>query len=111
MLRGDWPSAVDARPPAHPEESSVGVSLESGGMDVGRTESPPPVSEKIRGKRPAEDELAQKKRTTTAAAPRKPGGISLGDDQTTQTRRTVVFDWSDDDEVLMTPPLSTMEPP
>ena len=78
--RGDWPPAVDARPPAQPEESSVGVSSESGGMDVGRTESPPPVSEKIWGKGPTEDELAQKKRKTAAAAPRKPGGILLGDD-------------------------------
>ena len=79
--KGDWPPAVDARPPAQPEESSIGVSSESRGMDVGRTESPPPVSEKIQGKRLAEDEPAQKKRKTRAAAPRKPGGISLDDDQ------------------------------
>jgi len=51
-------------------------------MDVGRTESPPPVSEKIWGKRLAKDEPAQKKRKTGAAAPRKPGSISLDDDQT-----------------------------
>jgi len=80
-------------------------------MDVGRTESPPPVLEKICGKRPAEDEPTQKQRKTAAAAPRKPGGISLGDHQTNQTRRTTVFDWSDDDEVLMAPPPSTKEPP
>ena len=49
-------------------------------MDAGRTESPPLVSEKARGKRAAVDEPAQKKRKTTAAAPLKPGGISLGDD-------------------------------
>ena len=55
------------------------------GMDVGRTESRPSVLEKIRGKRPAIDEPAQKKRRTGATAPRKLGGISLGDDQTTQT--------------------------
>ena len=109
--RGDWLPAVDARPPAQLEESSVGVSSESGGMDVGRTESPPPVSKKIWGKRPAADEPAQKKRKTSATAPHKPGGISLGDDQTTQTRRTVVFDWSDDDEILTPPPPSTKEPP
>ena len=45
------------------------------------------------------------------AAPIKPGGISLGDDQTTRTRRTAVFDWSNDDEVSMAPPPSTKEPP
>ena len=83
--RGDWPPAVDARPPAQPEESSVGVSSESGGMDVGQTESPTPVSEKTQGKRAAVDELAWKKRKIAAAAPRKLGGISLGDDQTTRT--------------------------
>jgi len=109
--RNDWLPAVDARPLAQPEESSIGVSSESRGMDVGRTESPPPVSEKIRGKRPAEDELAQKKRKTAAAAPLKPVGISLGDDQTNRTRRTAVFDWSDDDEVLTAPPPSMKEPP
>jgi len=57
------------------------------------------------------DELTQKRRKTAAAAPIKPGGISLGDDQTTRTRRTAVFDWSDDDEVPTAPPLSTKEPP
>ena len=50
-------------------------------MDTGQMESSPLVSVKIRGKRPAEDEPAQKKRKTAAAAPRKPGGISLDDDQ------------------------------
>ena len=80
--RGDWPLAVDARPLAQPEGSSIGVSSETGSMDVGWTESPPPVSEKIWGKRPAIDEPAQKKRKITATAPRKSGGISLGDDQT-----------------------------
>ena len=58
--RGDWPPAVDARPLAQPEESSVGVSSESRGMDVGQTESPPPVSEKTQGKRAAADEPARK---------------------------------------------------
>ena len=38
------------------------------------------MSEKIRGKRAATDELARKKRNTVAAAPLKPGGISLGGD-------------------------------
>ena len=109
--RSDWPPAVDARPPAQPEESSVGVSSESGGMDAGRMESPPPVSEKIQGKRPAEDEPAQKKRKIGAAAPYKPGDISLGDDQTNQTRRNTVFDWSDDDKVLTAPPPRMDKPP
>ena len=62
VSRGDWPPAVDARPLAQPEESSIVVSSNSGDMDVGRTESPPLVSEKIRGKRLAKGELAQKKR-------------------------------------------------
>ena len=80
-------------------------------MDTGWTESPPPMPTKNKGKRPAEDELAQKKRKTAATAPRKPGGISLDDDQTNQTQRTTVFDWSDDDEILMNPPPSTKGPP
>ena len=57
------------------------------------------------------DELAQKKRKTATAAPLKPGGISLGGDQTTQTRRTIVFEWSDDDETLVAPPPNTKSPP
>ena len=71
----------------------------------------PPVSDKVWGKRAATDELARKKRKTAGVAPRKPGDISLGDDQTTRMRRIVVFDWSDDDEVPMAPPPSTKEPP
>ena len=67
--------------------------------------------EKARGKRAAVDEPAQKRRKTAAAAPIKPGGISLGDDQTTRTQRTAVFDWSDDDKVSTDPPLSMKEPP
>ena len=78
--RNDWPPSVDARRPVQIEESSVGVSSEPGGIDTGRTESPPPVPTKNKGKRPAEDELAQKKRKIAATAPRKPGGISLDDD-------------------------------
>ena len=66
-------------------------------MDAGQTKSPPSVSEKTWGKSVAADEPPQKKRKTVAAAPFKPSDISLGDDQTTQTRRTLVFDWSDDD--------------
>jgi len=81
----DWPLSVDECRPVQIEESSVGVSSESGGMDTGRTESPPPVPTKNREKRPVEDEPAQKKRKTTVTAPRKPGGISLDDDQTNQT--------------------------
>ena len=46
-----------------------------------------------------------------AAAPLKLGDISLGDDQTTRTRRTTVFDWSDDNEVLMAATPSMKEPP
>ena len=33
-----------------------------------------------------------------ATAPLKPGGISLGGDQATRTRRAAVIEWSDDDE-------------
>ena len=76
---------MDAQPPAQPEGSAIGVSLESGGMDVGRTESSPLVSEKAWGKRAAADEPAQKRRKTAAAGPLKPGGILLGNDQTTRT--------------------------
>ena len=45
-----------------------------------------------------------------AAAPRKLGDISLGSDQTTQTRRSVVIEWSDDDENLVAPPPSVQTP-
>ena len=110
VLRNDWTSSVDARRPIQIEESSIGVSSESRGMDTGRMESPPSVPGKNKGKRLAEDESAQKKRKTAATAPRKPGGISLDDDQTNRTRRTAVFDWSDDDEILMNPPSSTKGP-
>ena len=109
--RNDWPPSVDARRPVQIEESSVDVSSESGGMDTGRTESPPLTPAKNKGKRPAEDEPAQKKRKIVATAPRKPSGISLDDDQTNRTRRTAVFDWSDDDEILTNPPPSTKGPP
>jgi hypothetical protein len=44
------------------------------------------------------------------AAPIKLGDISLGDDQTTRTRRTTMFDWSDDDEASTDPPPSMKEP-
>ena len=71
------------------------------------SESPSLVSEKIWGKRAAVDELAQKKRKTAGAVPCKPGGISLGDDQTTQTQSTAMSEWSDDDEVPVAPPSST----
>ena len=80
MPRGVWPQAVDARPPAQPEEGAFSALLESGGTDAGRTESTPPVSEKVRGKRAAVDEPAWKKRKTTGAVPHKPGNISLGGD-------------------------------
>ena len=68
------------------------------------------MSEKIWGKRAAADEPAQKKRNMAGAAPLKPGGISLGGDQTTQTRSTIMSEWSDDDEVLVAPPPSTKAP-
>ena len=44
------------------------------------SESPSLVLEKIRGKRAAVDEPAQKKRKTAVTAPLKPGGLSLGGD-------------------------------
>ena len=80
-------------------------------MDTGRMESPPPVPAKNKGKRPAEDEPTQKKRKIAATTPCKLGGISLDDDQTNRTRRTTVFDWSDDDEIRTNPPSSTKGPP
>ena len=71
---------MDARRPVQIEESSVDVSSESGGMDTGRTESPPLVPAKNKGKRSIEDEQAQKKRKIAATAPRKPDEILLDDD-------------------------------
>ena len=69
------------------------------------------MTEKIRGKRAAADEPAQKKRKTAAAAPLKLGDISLGGDQTTRTWRAVVIEWSDDDEDPVAPPRSVQAPP
>ena len=46
-----------------------------------------------------------------ATAPLKPDDISLGSDHTTRTRRTAVFEWSDDNEILVAPPPSTEAPP
>ena len=108
--RADWLPAVDARPLVQPEESSVGISSESRDTDVDRTVSPPLMSEKSWGKWAAVDEPAQKKRRTAAAAPCKPGGISLGGDQTTRPRRAAVIEWSDDDENLVAPALSVQTP-
>ena len=85
VLKGNSPPAVDAQPATQPKGSAIGVSSDSGGTDVGRTESSPPVSEKAWGKRAAADEPAQKRRKMAGATPIKPGGISLGDDQTSRT--------------------------
>ena len=111
MPRSDWPKAVDARPTTQPEEGAVSTSSESGGAGAGRTESPPPVSEKVRGKRAAQDEPARKKRKMAGVAPRKPGGISLGDDQTIRTQSAAMSEWSDDDGALVAPLSSTEAPP
>ena len=108
--RADWPPVVDTRPIVQSKESSVGVSSDSRDTNVDRTASPPSVLEKSQGKWVVADETAQKKRRTTTAAPRKLGDISLGSDQTTQTRRSVVIEWSDDDENLVAPPLSVQTP-
>ena len=110
MPRGDWPQAVDARPPAQPEEGAISASSESRGADTGRTESPPLVSEKVQGKRVAIDELARKKRKTAGAAPRKSGGISIGGDPTTRTQSVAMSEWSDDDGAPTAPPLSNKAP-
>ena len=69
------------------------------------------MSDKVRGKRAAVDEPAQKKRKMAGAIPRKPGDISLGGDQTTRTRSVAMSKWSDDDEVMVAPPPSTKAPP
>jgi len=69
------------------------------------------VSEKVRGKRAAADAPAQKKRKTVGAVPRKPGGISLGGDQTTRKQSTAMSEWSDDYGAPVAPPLSTKAPP
>ena len=67
--------------------------------------------EKVRGKRVAIDEPARKKRKTAGVIPRKPGGISLGGDQTTQKRSAAMSEWSDDDGAPIAPPPSTRVPP
>ena len=67
------------------------------------------MMEKVRGKRAAANELAQKKRKMAAAVPLKRGGISLGGDRTTRPRRTAVLEWSDDNEDPVAPPPSVQE--
>ena len=67
------------------------------------------MSEKVHGKRPAVDELAQKRRKTASSHAHKPGGISLGEDRAVQPPRTAVLEWSDDDEDQSAPPSSTTE--
>ena len=111
MPRGDWPRGVDAWPPTQPEEDAASASSESRGMDAGRTESSPLVSEKVQGKRAAADEPVWKKRKMAGVTPLKPGGISLGGDQTTRMRSTTMFEWLDEDEVPVAPPPSTKAPP
>ena len=69
------------------------------------------MSEKVQGKRAAADELARKKRKMASAAPLKPGGISLGGDETTQTWSAAMSEWSDDNKVPVPPPPSTKAPP
>ena len=69
------------------------------------------MSEKVRGKRAAQDEPARKKRKMAGVAPRKPGGISLGVDQTTQMQSAAMSEWSDDDGAPVAPPPSTEAPP
>ena len=71
----------------------------------------PLVLEKVQGKRVVTDEPGQKKRKTTGVAPRKPGGISLGGDQTTRTWSVAMSEWSDDDGASVAPTPSTKAPP
>ena len=111
VLRVDWPRGVDVRRSARSKEDVASTSSESGGTNAGRTETSPLVTEKVRGKRAAADEPAQKKRKTAAAAPLKWGGISLGGNQATRPRRTVVLEWSDDDEDPVAPPPNMQAPP
>ena len=99
MPRADWPKGVDIRRLLQPEEEELSSS----------SDSPSPVSEKVRGKRPAVDEPVQKRRKTVSSHAHKPGGISLGEDRTVRPRRTAVLEWSDDDEDQSVLPLSTME--
>ena len=44
------------------------------------------------------------------AVPRKPGGISLGDDQATRTQSAAMSEWSDDNGAPVAPPPSTEVP-
>ena len=98
--RANWPKGVDIRRPLQPEEEKPSTS----------SDSPSPVSEKIRGKRPAVDEPVQKRRKPTGSTTHKSGDISLGDDRTARPRRTIVLEWSDDEDNQTTHPLSMKEP-
>ena len=88
MPRANWLKGVDIRRPLQPKEEEPSTS----------SDSPSPVSEKIRGKRPAVDEPVQKRRKTASSTTPKTGGVTLGEDRTTQPRRNAVLEWSDDDE-------------
>ena len=57
------------------------------------------------------DEPTQKKRKTVGVSPYKPGGISLGGDQTTRTQSAAMTEWSDDNGAPVAPPPSTKVPP
>jgi len=111
MPRSDWPKAVGARPTTQLEEGAISTSSETEGAEAGRTESPPLVLEKVRGKRAVTNELAHKKRKTVDAAPRKLGGISLGSSQTTRTQSAAMSKGLNNDGALVAPPPSAEAPP
>ena len=100
MPRANWLKGVDIRRPLQPKEEEPSTSLDS----------PSLVSEKIRGKRPAIDEPAQKRRKPASSTVHKSGGISLGEERTVRPRRTTVLEWSDDDEDQAVHPPRTKEP-
>jgi hypothetical protein len=64
----------------------------------------PYVWEKLRGKRPVEDELSPKRRKMSGSSLREAGGINIGDPTYPQRQRMSVSDSSNDDEMVAPPP-------
>lgn len=107
MLRSEWLKVVDVRPTTQPQEGVSRTMSEFGGESASQKQSPSSVSDKVQGKRAAENEPTQKKRRTVDVAPCKPADISIDGGRTAQTQSAAMSKWSDVDEVPVAPPLST----
>jgi hypothetical protein len=95
---------IDAQPSSSLRQSSSGTDEEGLAHHGDEGEWSPYVWEKLRGKRPVEDELSPKRRKTSGSSLREAGGINIGDLACPQRRRMFVLDSSNDDEMVAPPP-------